>query len=69
MTETFDLMPKQILHLDTFSAQLGPLVDRMDDEGSMHPHVADAFYNSFKTYKGRMFILVSVYLTVILCSG
>ncbi|KAH8151233.1 uncharacterized protein LAJ45_04435 [Morchella importuna] len=57
VTETFDLMPKQILHLDAFSTQLGPLVDRMDDESSMHPHVADAFYNSFKTYKGRMFLL------------
>ncbi|KAG0635737.1 Golgi CORVET complex core vacuolar protein 8-domain-containing protein [Tuber brumale] len=56
-TETFDLMPKQILHLDIFSGQLHSLIDRLDDEGSSHPHVADAFYNSFKAYKGRMFLL------------
>ncbi|CUS11089.1 unnamed protein product [Tuber aestivum] len=57
VTETFDLMPKQILHLDTFSGQLHSLIDRLDDEGSSHPHVADAFYGSFKAYKGRMFLL------------
>ncbi|PWW74466.1 hypothetical protein C7212DRAFT_365158 [Tuber magnatum] len=56
-TETFDLMPKQILHLDMFSGQLHSLIDRLDDEGSSHPHVADAFYSSFKAYKGRMFLL------------
>jgi hypothetical protein len=58
VTETFDLMSKQILHLDMFSEQLRPLVGRLDDEGSSHPHIADSFYNSFKTYKGRMFLLV-----------
>lgn len=58
ITETFDLMPKHILHRDLFSRQLDPLVNRMDEEGSLHPHVADAFYNSFKAYKGRMFLLV-----------
>ncbi|KAI5798901.1 Golgi CORVET complex core vacuolar protein 8-domain-containing protein [Geopyxis carbonaria] len=57
ITETFDLMPKHILHRDLFSRQLDRLVNRMDEEGSLHPHVADAFYNSFKAYKGRMFLL------------
>lgn len=51
-------MPKQILHVDMFSGQLHSLIDRLDDEGSSHPRVADAFYNSFKAYKGRMFLLV-----------
>ncbi|KAF8543450.1 Golgi CORVET complex core vacuolar protein 8-domain-containing protein [Trichophaea hybrida] len=57
VTETFDLMPKRILHRNVFGDHLHPLVNRMDEEGSIHPHVADAFYNSFRTYKGRVFIL------------
>lgn len=58
ITETFDLMPKRILHRDLFSGQLRQLVDRLDEEGSTHPHVAEAYYNSFKVFKGRMFLLV-----------
>ena len=59
VTETFDLMPKRIYHRDVFTEHLGSLVNQMDEEGSLHPHVADAFYNSFRTYKGRLFLLVS----------
>jgi hypothetical protein len=59
VTETFDLLDRRILHSDVFGKQLQPLVNRMDEEGSIHPNVADAFYNSFRTYKGRVFLLVS----------
>lgn len=58
VTETFDLMSKHILHRNVFGAQLQSLVDRMDEEGSVHRQIADAYYNSFKAYKGRLFILV-----------
>ncbi|KAI5800575.1 Golgi CORVET complex core vacuolar protein 8-domain-containing protein [Pyronema domesticum] len=57
VTETFDLMPKRILHLDVFGTQLKDLVNRLDEEGSHHPRIADAFFNSFRTYKGRVFLL------------
>ncbi|KAI5815496.1 Golgi CORVET complex core vacuolar protein 8-domain-containing protein [Pyronema omphalodes] len=57
VAETFDLMPKRILHLDVFGTQLKDLVNRVDEEGSHHPRIADAFFNSFRTYKGRIFLL------------
>lgn len=58
MTEAFDLVGKHILHQDLFSEQLHSLVEQLDeDDTSMHGVVADAFYMSFKAYKGRMFLL------------
>ncbi|KAK4116268.1 hypothetical protein N656DRAFT_745110 [Canariomyces notabilis] len=58
MTEAFDLIHKHIYHVDRFSKQLGALVETLDEEDpSMHGVVADAFYMSFKTYKGRLFLL------------
>ncbi|KAF4510213.1 hypothetical protein G6O67_002120 [Ophiocordyceps sinensis] len=58
MTEAFDLLPKHIYHVDLFSKQLHPLVEQLDeDDQSMHGVVADAFYMSFKAYKGRIFLL------------
>jgi hypothetical protein len=58
MTEAFDLIHKHIYHQDLFSSQLHNLVERLDEEDpSMHGVVADAFYMSFKAYKGRMFLL------------
>ncbi|KAI1502957.1 Golgi CORVET complex core vacuolar protein 8-domain-containing protein [Biscogniauxia marginata] len=58
MTEAFDLIHKYIYHADLFSAQLHSLVEQLDEEDpSMHGVVADAFYMSFKAYKGRMFLL------------
>ncbi|KAK4097942.1 hypothetical protein N658DRAFT_526676 [Parathielavia hyrcaniae] len=58
MTEAFDLIHKHIYHADLFSRQLGALVEQLDEEDpSMHGVVADAFYMSFKTYKGRLFLL------------
>jgi hypothetical protein len=58
MTEAFDLVQKHIYHQDLFSRQLHNLVEQLDEEDpSMHGVVADAFYMSFKAYKGRMFLL------------
>ncbi|KAI3333976.1 vacuolar assembly/sorting protein VPS8 [Ustulina deusta] len=58
MTEAFDLIHKYIYHADLFSAQLHSLVEQLDeDDTSMHGVVADAFYMSLKTYKGRIFLL------------
>ncbi|CAG8980533.1 hypothetical protein HYALB_00002530 [Hymenoscyphus albidus] len=58
MTEAFDLVHKHIFHRDIFSSQLHSLVEQLDEEDpSMHGVVADAFYMSFKAYKGRMFLL------------
>lgn len=58
MTEAFDLMNRHIYHKDVFSEQLHKLVEEHDEEDPlMHGVVADAFYMSFKAYKGRMFLL------------
>lgn len=58
MTEAFDLVQKHIFHQDIFSKQLHALVEQLDEEDvSMHGVVADAFYMSFKAYKGRLFLL------------
>ncbi|KAJ4297292.1 Vacuolar protein sorting-associated protein 8 [Collariella sp. IMI 366227] len=58
MTEAFDLIHKHIYHADLFSHQLNILVEQLDEEDpSMHGVVADAFYMSFKAYKGRLFLL------------
>ncbi|KAL5088022.1 hypothetical protein Trisim1_007191 [Trichoderma cf. simile WF8] len=58
MTEAFDLLERYIYHTDLFSQQLHTLVEHLDENDvSMHGVVADAFYMSFKAYKGRMFLL------------
>lgn len=58
MTEAFDLIYKHIYHVDLFSKQLHTLVEQLDDDDtSMHGVVADAFYMSFRAYKGRLFLL------------
>ncbi|KAI9792355.1 MAG: Vacuolar protein sorting-associated protein 8 [Candelina submexicana] len=58
VTESFDLVQKQIYHRDIFSGRLQSLVEPLDDEDiSIHGVVADAFYMSFKVYKGRVFLL------------
>ncbi|KAI1392838.1 Golgi CORVET complex core vacuolar protein 8-domain-containing protein [Hypoxylon trugodes] len=58
MTEAFDLIHKFIYHADLFSNQLHNLVEQLDeDDTTMHGVVADAFYMSFKAYKGRIFLL------------
>ena len=59
VTDFSDLIQKHIYHKDLFSRQLDHLVDQLDDEevAVMHGVVADAFYMSFKAYKGRLFLL------------
>ncbi|KAM3544833.1 hypothetical protein ARSEF1564_002297 [Beauveria bassiana] len=58
MTEAFDLMQRYMYRKDLYSKQLHNLVEQLDEEDpSMHGVVADAFYMSFKAYKGRIFIL------------
>ena len=58
VTDTSDLIPKHIYHKDLFSQQLGWLVENLDEEDtSMHGVVADAYYMSFRAYKGRLFLL------------
>lgn len=53
-----DLVQKHVYHLDLFSQQLNQLVEHLDEEDtSMHGVVADAFYMSFRAYKGRVFLL------------
>ncbi|KAJ9245941.1 hypothetical protein DTO027B5_7224 [Paecilomyces variotii] len=58
VTDSFDLLQKHIYHADLFSAQLHSLVEQYNEEDpSMHGVVADAFYMSFRAYKGRLFLL------------
>ncbi|EUC50990.1 hypothetical protein COCMIDRAFT_80811 [Bipolaris oryzae ATCC 44560] len=58
VTDSFDLLQKHIYHSDLFSRQLKPVVEQLDEnDASMHGVVADAFYMSFRVYKGRMFLL------------
>ena len=59
VADSSDLIQKHIYHADLFSGQLNQLVDQLEDEevGAMHGVVADAFYMSFRAYKGRLFLL------------
>jgi vacuolar protein sorting-associated protein 8 len=58
VTDSFDLLHKHIYHVDLFSKQLHALVEQLDEEdSSMHGVVADAFYMSFRAYRGRLFLL------------
>lgn len=58
LTDSSDLIQRNIYHIDLFSQQLNQLVDQLDgDDASMHGVVADAFYMSFRAYKGRLFLL------------
>ena len=59
VTDSSDLIQKHIYHADLFSGQLNRLVDQLEDEevSAMHGVVADAFYMSFRAYKGRLFLL------------
>lgn len=58
ITDTSDLIQRHIYHTDLFSQNLSWLVENLDEEDtSMHGVVADAFYMSFRAYKGRLFLL------------
>jgi hypothetical protein len=57
-TDTFDLLHKHIYHSDLFSQQLKSVIEQHDEaDSSLHGVVADAFYMSFRAYKGRLFLL------------
>ncbi|KAJ5086078.1 hypothetical protein N7532_010849 [Penicillium argentinense] len=58
VTDSIDLAFRHIYHVDLFSSQLHNLVEQLDEnDTSMHGVVADAFYMSFRAYKGRLFLL------------
>ncbi|CBX95193.1 hypothetical protein IAQ61_004022 [Plenodomus lingam] len=58
VTDSFDLLQKHIYHSDLFSRQLNSAIEQLDqNDGSLHGVVADAFYMSFRAYKGRLFLL------------
>ncbi|KAL6702932.1 Vacuolar protein sorting-associated protein 8 [Coniothyrium glycines] len=58
VTDSFDLIRKHMYHSDLFSRQLRPVIEQLDEaDSSMHGVVADAFYMSFRAYKGRLFLL------------
>ncbi|KAJ5498640.1 hypothetical protein N7453_007691 [Penicillium expansum] len=58
VTDSVDLANRHIYHTDLFSSQLHSLVEQLDeDDESMHGVVADAFHMSFRSYKGRLFLL------------
>lgn len=56
--DSVDLLQKHIYHRDIFSTSLTQVVEASHDEAAeMHGVIADAFYMSFKSYKGRLFLL------------
>ncbi|KIX01400.1 uncharacterized protein Z518_09126 [Rhinocladiella mackenziei CBS 650.93] len=58
VTDSFDLLKKNIYHADLYSQQLRAIIEQLDEEDtSMHGIVADAFHMSFRAYKGRLFLL------------
>ncbi|RMD39904.1 hypothetical protein DV735_g5225, partial [Chaetothyriales sp. CBS 134920] len=58
VSDSFDLLPKNVYHVDLFSQQLRTVIENLDEEdSSMHGVVADAFHMSFRAYKGRLFLL------------
>lgn len=65
VTDTIDLLHKHIYHQDLISQQLHAVVEQLNtDDPSLHGVVADAFYMSYKVYKGRTFLLGFNDLTV-----
>ncbi|KAA8643525.1 CORVET complex membrane-binding subunit VPS8 [Aspergillus tanneri] len=58
VTDAIDILSRHIYHVDLFSSQLHSLVEQLDEDNtSMHSVVADAFFMSFLSYKGRLFLL------------
>ncbi|KAF2482257.1 Golgi CORVET complex core vacuolar protein 8-domain-containing protein [Neohortaea acidophila] len=65
VTDSIDLLHRHIYHQDLFSQQLRSVVEHTNSaEPSLHGVVADAFYMSFRVYKGRTFLLGFDDLTV-----
>ena len=61
VTKTEDLNPRQIMHHDYFSSQLHDLVITASEGVEHYATIPDAFFNSFKTFKGRIFLLVYIF--------
>ncbi|KAK7206946.1 Golgi CORVET complex core vacuolar protein 8-domain-containing protein [Myxozyma melibiosi] len=59
VTDIVDLVPRQIMRHDYFSSQLNELVIRGGHGGEHYATIPDAFFNSFRTFKGRVFLLGS----------
>lgn len=58
VTDSSDLIKRHVYHSDLFSQQLSHMIENLEQtDNSMHGVVADAFYMSFKAYKGRLFLL------------
>ena len=58
ISDSFDLLPKNVYHADLYSQQLQAVIESLDEEDtSMHGVVADAFHMSLRAYKGRLFLL------------
>jgi hypothetical protein len=58
VTDSVDLMSRQIYHQDLFSDQLKSVVEQLNSaDPGLHGVVADAFYMSYRVYKGRTFLL------------
>lgn len=65
VTDSMDLLHRHIYHQDLYSAQLQSVVEQLNSlDPSLHGVVADAFYMSFRAYKGRLFLLGFNDLTV-----
>lgn len=65
VTDSIDLLHRHIYHQDPFSHQLRAVVEQLNsDDPSLHGVVADAFYMSFRVFKGRIFLLGFNDLTV-----
>ncbi|KAJ8103911.1 Golgi CORVET complex core vacuolar protein 8-domain-containing protein [Lipomyces tetrasporus] len=59
VTDTVNLVPRQIMHHDYFSRQLNDLVISGGAGGDHYATIPDAFFNSVRTFKGRIFLLGS----------
>ncbi|KAF1819630.1 uncharacterized protein K489DRAFT_325912 [Dissoconium aciculare CBS 342.82] len=58
VADSVDLLHRHIYHSDLFSDQLAEVVERLNTaDPSLHGVVADAFFMSFRAYKGRTFLL------------
>lgn len=57
VADSLDLIPRHIYHQSLFFEQLQPLADFREEAGAPLRVVPDAYYMSFKAYKGRLFVL------------
>lgn len=57
LADSLDLIPRHVFHQNLFSGQLQALADLREETDASLRVVPDAYYMSFKTYKGRLFVL------------